>query len=51
MNELEVRLQLVVVAGCNGLLAPEEGEVVRERCEEDAEEETCCCRSELAKES
>lgn len=35
----QVRLQLVIVARLDELLGPQEGEVVRERGEEDAEEE------------
>lgn len=41
VDELEMRLKHVVVIGGDRLLGPQEGEVVRKRREEDAQEEAC----------
>ena len=43
VDEAEVRLELVVVRGRDGVRGPEEGEVVGEGGEEDAEEEADGC--------
>lgn len=43
MNELQVCLDLIIVAGRNGLLAPEQWEVVGKGREEDSEEKAGCC--------
>lgn len=45
VNELEVRLELIVVVEGDGLFGPEEGEIVREGREEDAQEEACRWRT------
>lgn len=43
MDELQVCLNLIIVTRGNGLLAPEEWEVVREGGEEDSEEKASRC--------
>lgn len=45
MNELEVCLEQIIVVDGDGVFGPEEGEIVRERREEDAQEEACRWRT------
>lgn len=40
-----MRLELIIVVEGDGLLGPKEGEIVRERREEDAQEEACRWRT------
>lgn len=50
MQELDVRLEIVVVGGLGGLRGPEQREVIGELGEENAQEETdgCCAQGQLS---
>lgn len=45
VEEFQVRLDVIVVGGSRGLRGPQEGIVIREGGEDDAQEETGCCAS------
>lgn len=43
VEEFQVRLDIIVVGGRRGLRGPQDGIVIREGREDDAQEETGCC--------